>query len=73
MKRRDLLRHLEQHGCKALREGASHSIWSNPGLAAKRPFPAILRSKNTLHIPSAVISLYLFPPAARLPLIQNSV
>ncbi|MBI3318776.1 MAG: type II toxin-antitoxin system HicA family toxin [Candidatus Omnitrophica bacterium] len=30
MKRRDLLRHLGQHGCKLLREGSRHSIYWNP-------------------------------------------
>jgi mRNA interferase HicA len=30
MKRRDLLRHLRQHGCRLLREGGEHSIWENP-------------------------------------------
>jgi mRNA interferase HicA len=30
MKRRDLLRHLRQHGCEFVREGAEHSIWGNP-------------------------------------------
>ncbi len=30
MKRRDLIRHLHQHGCELLREGASHSWWHNP-------------------------------------------
>lgn len=30
MKRRDLLRHLTQHGCQLVREGAEHSIWENP-------------------------------------------
>ncbi|MDA1186162.1 MAG: type II toxin-antitoxin system HicA family toxin [Acidobacteria bacterium] len=29
MKRRDLLRHLEQHGCEFLREGGSHTIYIN--------------------------------------------
>ncbi|HVK39496.1 MAG TPA: type II toxin-antitoxin system HicA family toxin [Candidatus Kapabacteria bacterium] len=29
MKRRDLIRHLEQHGCVLLREGGSHSIYVN--------------------------------------------
>ena len=29
MKRRDLLRHLEHHGCALLREGASHSVYVN--------------------------------------------
>jgi mRNA interferase HicA len=30
MKRRDLLRHLEQNGCQLLREGARHTIYFNP-------------------------------------------
>jgi mRNA interferase HicA len=29
MKRRDLIRYLEKHGCVLLREGASHSWWIN--------------------------------------------
>jgi mRNA interferase HicA len=29
VKRRDLLRHLEQHGCAFLREGASHTVYIN--------------------------------------------
>ena len=29
MKRRELVRHLEQHGCELLREGANHSIFVN--------------------------------------------
>lgn len=30
MKRLDLLRHLEAHGCKFLREGGSHTVYFNP-------------------------------------------
>ena len=30
MKRRDLLRHLQQHGCCLLREGGNHSWWHHP-------------------------------------------
>lgn len=30
MKRRDLIRHLELHGCQLLREGAKHSLYFNP-------------------------------------------
>jgi mRNA interferase HicA len=30
VKRRALLRHLEQHGCRLLREGGSHSIVVSP-------------------------------------------
>ena len=29
MKRRDLVRHLEAHGCELLREGANHSVYVN--------------------------------------------
>lgn len=29
MKRRDLLRHLEKHGCELLREGSNHTIYVN--------------------------------------------
>ncbi|MEK7399253.1 MAG: type II toxin-antitoxin system HicA family toxin [Candidatus Poribacteria bacterium] len=30
MKRRDLLNHLRQYGCRFVREGEEHSIWENP-------------------------------------------
>jgi mRNA interferase HicA len=30
MKRTDLLRHLEKHGCIFIREGGSHTIYKNP-------------------------------------------
>jgi predicted RNA binding protein YcfA (HicA-like mRNA interferase family) len=29
VKRRDLVRHLEAHGCEMLREGGSHSVYVN--------------------------------------------
>jgi mRNA interferase HicA len=29
VKRRDLVRHLEAHGCELLREGARHSVYVN--------------------------------------------
>ena len=29
MKRRDLIRHLEHHGCEFLREGGNHTIYVN--------------------------------------------
>jgi len=29
MKRRDLLIHLAEQGCRLVREGAEHSIWQN--------------------------------------------
>ncbi|MBI5367715.1 MAG: type II toxin-antitoxin system HicA family toxin [Planctomycetes bacterium] len=39
MKRRDLLRHLEAHGCRFLREGGSHSIWENPANGQRTSIP----------------------------------
>ncbi|MEQ1858129.1 MAG: type II toxin-antitoxin system HicA family toxin [Longimicrobiales bacterium] len=30
MKRRDLVRHLERHGCLAEREGSRHTVFANP-------------------------------------------
>jgi mRNA interferase HicA len=30
MKRSRLMRHLEENGCRMLREGARHSWWHNP-------------------------------------------
>ena len=30
MKRTDLIRHLENHGCIFIREGGSHTIYKNP-------------------------------------------
>lgn len=29
MKQRDLIRHLERHGCELLREGGKHTIYVN--------------------------------------------
>lgn len=30
MKRRKLIQHLEEHGCKFLREGRRHTVYYNP-------------------------------------------
>ena len=30
MKRRKLIAHLKEHGCKLVREGGKHSFWGNP-------------------------------------------
>ena len=39
MKRSDLIRHLESHGCELLREGGKHSVYVNrsKGKAASVP------------------------------------
>lgn len=39
MKRRELVRHLEQHGCELLREGGNHSIYVNRPAAKTSTLP----------------------------------
>lgn len=39
MKRRDLLRHLRDCGCRFVREGGDHSIWENPANSRRTAIP----------------------------------
>jgi mRNA interferase HicA len=39
MKRRDLIRHLESHGCYLPREGGKHSVYVNPAVDATSTVP----------------------------------
>ncbi len=39
MKRRDIIRHLETHGCDFLREGGSHTIYVNRALKKTSTVP----------------------------------
>ncbi len=39
MKRRDLLRHLSEHGCALFREGGRHSWWWNLALGKRTAVP----------------------------------
>ena len=39
MKRIDLVRHLETHGCYRLREGANHSVYVNPSVRKTSTVP----------------------------------
>ncbi|MGG7056575.1 type II toxin-antitoxin system HicA family toxin [Nitrosomonas sp. ANs5] len=39
MKRRDLIRHLEKHGCELLREGGNHSVYLNRMIQAVSTVP----------------------------------
>lgn len=39
MKRIDLIRHLEQHGCTLKREGAEHSLYWNPTTGKRTTVP----------------------------------
>jgi len=45
MKRADLIRHLEAHGCLFIREGAKHTIYKNPtnGLSSTIPRHRVLK------------------------------
>ena len=43
MKRLDLVRHLERHGCELEREGARHSVWRN---AARRKISTVPRHRE---------------------------
>jgi mRNA interferase HicA len=48
VKRGDLLRHLRQHGCYLKREGASHSLWSNPNTGHVEAIPRHTEIANNL-------------------------
>ncbi|HYX23329.1 MAG TPA: type II toxin-antitoxin system HicA family toxin [Thermoanaerobaculia bacterium] len=39
MKRIDLIRHLERHGCQLLREGGSHSVYVNRSAGKSSAIP----------------------------------
>jgi mRNA interferase HicA len=39
VKRRDLIRHVEAHGCELLRQGGRHSIYVNPADDATSAIP----------------------------------
>ena len=39
MRRRDLLQHLRQQGCRFVREGSQHSIWENPAAGRRTSIP----------------------------------
>jgi predicted RNA binding protein YcfA (HicA-like mRNA interferase family) len=39
MKRRDLIRHIERHGCVLVREGHSHTIFENPANGNRTSVP----------------------------------
>jgi predicted RNA binding protein YcfA (HicA-like mRNA interferase family) len=39
VRRVDLIRHLESHGCRLLREGGSHSVYVNPAVRKTSTVP----------------------------------
>jgi predicted RNA binding protein YcfA (HicA-like mRNA interferase family) len=46
MKRQDLIRHLETHGCVLLREGAKHSVYHNSAAQRTSTVPRHREVKN---------------------------
>jgi hypothetical protein len=60
VKRRDLLKHLQQHGCQFVREGSAHSIWENPAIKRRTQFLVIEKFLNTQ--PPVSVSSLTFPP-----------
>jgi mRNA interferase HicA len=48
MKRSALLQHLRKHGCALKREGASHSLWTNPTNGAVEAVPRHTEVANNL-------------------------
>jgi mRNA interferase HicA len=48
MKTGALLRHLRQHGCVLKREGASHSLWTNPRTGQMEAVPRHAEISNVL-------------------------
>ena len=46
MKRQDLIRHLETHGCGLLREGAKHSVYYNSAAQRTSTVPRHKEIKN---------------------------
>tara|TARA_Y100001960_G_scaffold325458_1_gene407845 strand:+ start:1529 stop:1714 length:186 start_codon:yes stop_codon:yes gene_type:complete len=48
MKRGSLLKHLRKHGCVLKREGASHSLWTNPENGVVEAVPRHTEIKNQL-------------------------
>ena len=39
MKRRDLIKHIEQQGCEFVREGAKHTVYWNPATGQTSTVP----------------------------------
>jgi mRNA interferase HicA len=48
MKRSSLLQHLRKHGCVLKREGAAHSLWTNPATGAVEAIPRHTEIPNLL-------------------------
>ena len=62
MKRRELVRHLEKHGCSFLREGRNHTVYFNP---ANRKTSTVPRHTEVHDILAKKICRDLQVPPAR--------
>jgi mRNA interferase HicA len=58
MRRRDLLHHLAQHGCRFVREGGEHSIWENPAIHRRTSVPQHREVPDFTAARIWVVSLY---------------
>jgi hypothetical protein len=58
MKRRDLIRHLEAHGCEFVREGKEHTLYINRQTKKAAAVPATARYRPALPAPSAARSAF---------------
>jgi hypothetical protein len=57
MKRRDLIRHLEAHGCEFVREGKEHTLYINRQTKKATAVPVIVRYRRGRHAPSVARSV----------------
>ena len=48
MKRRQLINHLKEHGCKLYREGSKHSLWGNSERGTFAAVPRHTEIRNAL-------------------------
>ena len=48
MKRKDLIRHIESHGCVLIREGGKHTIYQNPANGSFSSVPRRREIKESL-------------------------
>lgn len=58
MKRRDLIRHLEGHGCEFLREGRDHTVYVNR--AAQKTSTFLDTPGSTISLPERSVETYKY-------------
>jgi predicted RNA binding protein YcfA (HicA-like mRNA interferase family) len=63
MKKRDLERHLREHGCYLVRQGGKHEIWQNPATNETAPIPRGNEIKN--HTAVGICKELSVPPPRR--------